>query len=87
MTPAERYRAKAAELSALAKAESDPLGKSEYYMLAQSYARLADQAERNSRTDVVYETPSSPRASSGQSQSQSQQQQQPQPNQKGSTGE
>ena len=90
MTPAERYRVKAAELSALAKAEPDPLGKSEYYMLAQSYARLADQAERNSRTDVVYETPP---ASSGQSQSQSQQQQQPQPKPKpkpkpeGSTGE
>jgi len=74
MTPADLYRVKAAELTALAKAETDPFGKSEYYKLAQSYLRLAEQAERNSETDIVYETPTAPRE-----QPQVQQQQQPQP--------
>jgi hypothetical protein len=71
MTPADRYRVKAGELAALARAEKDPFGKAEYVRLSQAYLRLAEQAERNSKTDVVYETPPH--------QPQVQQQQQPQP--------
>lgn len=71
MTTADLYRVKAGDLAALAKAETDPFGKAEYEQLSQAYLRLAEQAERNSRTDVVYETPPDVH--------QVQQQQQPQP--------
>lgn len=72
MTPADQYRAKAGDLAALAKAETDPFGKAEYERLAQAYWRLAEQADRNSQSHVVYETP--PRQPQAQ-----QQQQQPRP--------
>ena len=71
MTAAESYRGRAAELTARAAAATDQ--RAELYALAQSYLRLAEQAERNSRTDIVYETPSQ------QSAAQQQQQQQTQP--------
>jgi len=57
MSPVDDYRAKAAHLRALARLEAKrPLGR-EYDRLARAYVRLAEQAERNSRTDVVYEPP------------------------------
>ena len=56
MTPAE-YRAKAEELSAVARLATNPAMRVECEKLAQSYLRLADQAERNSQTDITYETP------------------------------
>jgi hypothetical protein len=74
MTPAEQYRVKASEMAALARAETHPFQKAEYERLSLSYLRLADQAERNSQTDVVYETPPAPVQ-----QPQAQQQQQAQP--------
>jgi hypothetical protein len=77
MTPAEQYRIKASEMAALARAETHPFQKAEYERLSLSYLRLADQAERNSHTDVVYETP--PAAVR---QPQAQQQQQAQPDKK-----
>ena len=77
MTPAEQYRVKASEMAALARAEIHPFQKAEYERLSLSYLRLADQAERNSHTDVVYETP--PAAVR---QPQAQQQQQAQPDKK-----
>jgi hypothetical protein len=77
MTPAEQYRVKASEMAALARAETHPFQKAEYERLSLSYLRLADQAERNSHTDVVYETP--PAAVR---QPQAQQQQQAQPDKK-----
>jgi hypothetical protein len=77
MTPADMYRVKAGDLAALAKAETDPFGKAEYKRLSLAYLRLADQAERNSRTDVLYETPPPVE------QRQVQQQQQAQPNESG----
>ena len=55
MTPGGHYRARAAEFAGMARHEVDPTIRLQYEMLAQSYLRLADQAERNSRTDVVYE--------------------------------
>jgi hypothetical protein len=71
MTPAGQYRVKAGDLAALARAEKDPFGKAEYERLSLAYWLLAEQAERNSKVDLVYETPSH--------QPQVQQQQQPQP--------
>ena len=54
---ADRYRVKAAELSAKALQESRADLKAEYERLAASYLLLAAQAERNSTNDVVYEPP------------------------------
>jgi hypothetical protein len=71
MTPADQYRVKAGDLAALARAEADPFQKAEYERLSLAYLRLAEQAERNSATDLVYETP---RAQSDQPQIQQQQQ-------------
>ncbi len=71
---ADEYRIKAAELDAKARLELDPFAQAELQRLAESYRRLAEQAERNSRTDVVYEPP----PLSGRSE-QATQQQQPQP--------
>ena len=55
MTPADRYRSLAAELSARARNENSPQIKAEWAHLAQSYLRLAYQADKNDRTDVIYE--------------------------------
>src|SRR2546423_192086 len=77
MNPADQYRIKAGDLAAYARAEPDPFQRAEYERLPLAYLRLADQAERNSHTDVVYETPpTSP------DQPQAQQQQQAQPAEK-----
>lgn len=57
MSPADQYRVKANEFLVLANGETNPDLQVEYARMAQSYLRLADLAERNSRTDIVYETP------------------------------
>jgi len=54
VTPAE-YRAKAALL--LERAQTVSGDKTESMQMALSYLRLADMAEKNARTDLVYETP------------------------------
>ena len=77
MTPADEYRIKAGDLAAFARAELDPFQRAEYERLSAFYLRLAEQAERNSLTDVVYETPPTPAE-----QPQAQQQQQAQPEKK-----
>ena len=59
MATGDQYRVRAAELNALAKRERNPTIRKECEGLALAYLRLADQAERNSETDVVYETPPS----------------------------
>jgi hypothetical protein len=60
----------------LARAETDPFLQAEYERLAMGYFRLAEQADRNSANDIVYETPPpQPQAH----QTQQQQQQQPEP--------
>ena len=80
MTTADEYRVKAAELSALARQELNQRLQSEYERLARSYVVLAMQADRNSKTDVVYESASAkPRRDSQVVQQQQQQQQQAQP--------
>jgi len=53
----DEYRVKAAELSAKAACETDAQVQAELESLAQSYMRLALQAEQNSRLDLTYETP------------------------------
>jgi hypothetical protein len=75
MTPADLYRVKAGDLVALARAEKDPFQKAELQRLSQGYLLLAEQADRNSQTDVTYETP----PQRPPEQPQAQQQQQPQP--------
>lgn len=53
----DEYRVKAAELSARAACETDAQIQAQLESLAQSYMRLALQAEQNSRLDLTYETP------------------------------
>jgi hypothetical protein len=53
------YRAKAAHLAARAMTEENPITRTELESLALAYMRLADQADRNSQADLVYETPPS----------------------------
>jgi hypothetical protein len=57
MTQADQYRVKAAEFAAKAKAEPSQKVQVEYAMIAAGYLRLAEQADRNATTDVVYEPP------------------------------
>jgi hypothetical protein len=57
MIPCQEYLLKAATLSAKAQAESDHARKLEFQDLARAFLRLAEQAERNAHTDIVYETP------------------------------
>lgn len=55
MTPADRYRQLAADLRAKAEAEDSEQLKAECSHLADCYMRLAEQADKNSLTDVTYE--------------------------------
>ena len=57
MSTAEQYRVRAAEFAAMAKSETAPALQSEYATMAASYLRLAELADRNAMTDVVYEPP------------------------------
>jgi hypothetical protein len=57
MTTADAYRAKAAELIAKAHRETNRTLFSECVRLAHAYLLLAEQADRNAHTDIVYETP------------------------------
>jgi hypothetical protein len=58
MTPADQYRVKAAEFNAKAREETNSTLRAECERLALGYRHLAELAERNSQTDIVYETPS-----------------------------
>jgi hypothetical protein len=79
MPTAHEYRIKAAELNTRAKQEPNPLTRAQLENLALAYLRLADQAEKNAATDIVYETPPS---LSERPQIQQQQQPQQQPDKK-----
>ena len=57
MTPADQYRILAAQFMARAKSEQNMKLRSEWQYLAVCYLRIAEQADRNSQTDVVYEPP------------------------------
>jgi len=58
MPTGDEYRSKAAEIMERAKVEADSRLCTELAKLAYAYIRLADQADRNALTDLVYETPS-----------------------------
>ena len=51
------YQRYAAECLLLSEEVSDPVAKGRILAMAQGWARLADLAAKNARTDVVYETP------------------------------
>jgi hypothetical protein len=55
MSPADRYRALAAHLRSRANREQSPMLRAQWENLAQCYVRLAEQADQNSRADLVYE--------------------------------
>jgi hypothetical protein len=57
MAAGDQYRVRAAEFEAKAKCESNPEIQASFEHLARSYRRLAEQADRNSLTDLVYEVP------------------------------
>jgi hypothetical protein len=61
MTGREEYLLRAAALSAKAQAATDPPREVQIENLARAYLRLAEQAERNSQTDIVYGTPAKKR--------------------------
>ena len=85
MTPAE-YSAKAIWHLELAERETDVVKKTENLTLALSYMRLAQLAEKNAKTDLVYETPVVPVRPMAhpvpQQQQQQQQQAEPEPDKK-----
>jgi hypothetical protein len=58
MMTADDYRAQAAECLHLLKHVVDEKARLALIEIAQILLRLADQSEKNSQTDVVYETPS-----------------------------
>jgi hypothetical protein len=74
MSPAEQYRERAAAMTAKAKVESNPVLRAEFENLSRAYLRLAEQAERNALTDLVYETPAPSRPVAQQQQQQQQNQ-------------
>ena len=55
MSPANRYRAMAAHLRSRAARERNAILQPQWANLAQCYVRLAEQADQNSRADIVYE--------------------------------
>jgi hypothetical protein len=57
MPGGDAYRAKAADFAARAITAETPSLRTELEGLALSYLRLAEQADRNSGSDLVYETP------------------------------
>ena len=77
MTAGDECRVRAAELHGKSKQETDPFLRGELEQLAHGYLRLAEQADRNAASDLVYESP--PERPNVQQQQQPQQQQQTQP--------
>lgn len=56
------YQRHAAECVLLAEQVHDPVTKGKMLAMAQAWARLAELAQKNSRTDMVYETPGAARS-------------------------
>jgi len=51
MSPTEYYRTLAAQVQAKARKETSPQIRAEWENLAENYMRIADQAERDRRTN------------------------------------
>jgi hypothetical protein len=62
MTSADQYRVKARAFAEMASSEASPRLQLEYAGMAELYFRLAVLAEKNQKTDIVYETPTSDRS-------------------------
>jgi hypothetical protein len=56
MIPGDLYRAKAADMASRAQADTTRAGRAEYTRLCLGYLRLAEQADRNGKTEIVRET-------------------------------
>jgi hypothetical protein len=61
MITADQYRRWACDFHARAQAANDTVMAAEWTRLAQWYLRLANEAVRNSKTDIVYEVGSLPK--------------------------
>jgi hypothetical protein len=57
MGTGDSYRTKAASFHARAQCEISPRVRIQYENLAKAYLRLAEQADRIGRADIVYEPP------------------------------
>lgn len=68
MSLAGEYRNKAAAMAAMARRESNPTRRTEFENLERAYLRLALQADKNAKADIVYETPAQDRAAQQQQQ-------------------
>jgi hypothetical protein len=79
---ADEYRRNAADCLRMAERTADLAARATLLDMAQSWRFLAEQAERNSANDVVYETPQRSPSRQPVAQQQQQQQQQSQPDQK-----
>lgn len=81
MGKADEYRRNAASCLQLVDKTRDPAERTFLLDMARAWHNLANQADRNSKTDIVYETPPSPpREPPEPQQPVTQQQQQIQPN-------
>jgi hypothetical protein len=60
MSAGDEYKRNAAECLRVASELTDPHRRLAMLEMAQAWSRLADQAERNKQTDIVYEVPSRP---------------------------
>jgi hypothetical protein len=60
----EEYRRHAAKCLKMAEETTDPFNRSSLISIAYSWLRLAEMAEKNSHTDVSYETPAQRQLSS-----------------------
>jgi len=79
MSKADEYRCNAADCIRIAERTTDLAARAELLEMARGWQALAGQAERNSRTDLVYETPPPPPEQRHPVSTQQQQQQQIQP--------
>lgn len=61
MIPRDVYLMRAAELISKVDGELEPVLRAEFENLARAYLRLAEQADLNNQTDIVYETPNKDR--------------------------
>jgi hypothetical protein len=57
MATGDQFRIRAAEFHAMAQCATSHRLQVQYENLAKAYLRLAEQADRNAQTDVIYEPP------------------------------
>jgi hypothetical protein len=72
VSAADEYRRKAAVMAAMAKRAESPKRRALFSGLELGYLRLAELAEKNAKTDIVYQTPPHPEQHVAQQQQQRQ---------------